>query len=298
MKYKNVYFVVDIEGVAGVVFYEYQTQDMSMLNYELLHRNRVLMTEEMNAAARGAFEAGAEKVVVLDNHGIGYNIMPELIDERIELIHGRSGQRLMLGMQRPDIEEMDALILLGMHAKAGTVNGCTPHSLLYTETADGEVYKLSEAGASMAIAGDAGIPALFISGDKATIEDAIGLVPEMKYVTTKKHYASQIARTISPLLSRKLIHAGVKEALTKSNAKPFRIKGPCSVRVADRNPDALWPEKAEKCKTFTEALSSALRNVPWYKPVDRIDDGWRYPDRTYPIPDTEWNIFPEKKKKK
>lgn len=297
MKYKNVYVVVDIEGVAGLVFYEYRNQDMSMLNYELLHRNRVLMTEEVNAAARGAFEAGAEKVVVLDHHGAGYNIMPELIDERIELIHGRSEQHFSMGLHHPDIEEADALILLGMHAKAGTVNGCTPHSLLYTETNEGKVYKLSEASMSMALAGDCGIPCLFIAGDKATVEDTLELVPDMKYVITKKHYASQVARTISPVLSRKLIQAGVRDALKNSKVKPFMIKGPCTVRIGDRNPDVLWPEKPVKCKTFTDALTSTLRNVPWYKPIDKIDDGWRYPDRTHPVPDTEWNI-PAKKKKK
>ena len=297
MKYKNVYVVVDIEGVAGMVFYEYRNQDMSMLNYELLHRNRVLMTEEVNAAARGAFEAGAEKVVVLDHHGVGYNIMPELIDERIELIHGRSEQHFSMGLHHPDIEEADALILLGMHAKAGTVNGCTPHSLLYTKTDEGKIYKLSEASMSMALAGDCGIPSLFIAGDKATVEDVLELVPDMKYVITKKHYASQVARTISPVLSRKLIQAGVRDALKNSKVKPFIIKGPCSVRIGDRNPDVLWPEKPEKCKTFTDALTSTLHNVPWYKPIDKIDDGWRYPDRTHPVPDSEWNI-PAKKKKK
>lgn len=296
MKYKNVYIVVDIEGVAGLVFYEHRTPEMSMLNYELLHRNRLLMTEEVNAAARGAFEAGAEKVLVLDHHGAGYNIMPELMDERIELIHGRSEQHFSMGLHHPDMEDADALLLLGMHAKAGTVHGCTPHSLIYTETASGKIYKLSEATMSMAIAGDCGIPCLFIAGDKAAVEDALELVPEMKSVITKKHYASQVARTISPVLSRKLIQAGVKVALKNSKAKPFKIKGPCSVRIADRNPDVLWPEKTEKCRTFTDALTSALRNVPWYKPIEKIDDGWRYPDRTYPVPDTEWNIPPKKKK--
>ncbi|OGV48393.1 MAG: hypothetical protein A2017_21290 [Lentisphaerae bacterium GWF2_44_16] len=298
MKHKSVYIVVDIEGIAGVVFYEYRSKEMSMLNYELLHRNRVLMTEEVNAAARGAFEGGAEKVLVLDHHGAGYNIMPELIDERIELIHGRSEQHFTMGMHHPDMEETDALILLGMHAKAGTVNGSTPHSLLYTKTDGGEIYKLSEATMSMALAGDCGIPCLFIAGDKATVEDALELSPKMKYVITKKHFASQVARTIAPALSRKLIQKGVKEALKNTTLKPFIIKGPCTIRIGDRNPDVLWPEKPEKRNTFTEALDSTIRNVPWYKPIDKIDDGWRYPDRTHPVPDTEWNIPKKKSVKK
>ena len=82
----NVYIVADVEGVAGVVFYEHRHLQMSMLNYEVLHRNRVLLTEEVNAAARGAFDAGADSVVVHDHHGFGYTILPDLIDKRLELI--------------------------------------------------------------------------------------------------------------------------------------------------------------------------------------------------------------------
>lgn len=187
MKYKNVYIVADVEGVAGLVFYEYRGKNMSMLNYELLQRNRMLLTEEVNAAARGAFEAGAERVVVHDHHGCGYTIIPEVMDERLELIHGRCDQHVSMGMRHPDIDKgFDALILIGMHSKAGTFAGCTPHSLIYTETDEGKIYKLSEATMSMAIAGDCGIPCIFIAGDKATVEDALHCCPDMKYVNTKK----------------------------------------------------------------------------------------------------------------
>jgi len=291
MAFKNIYIVADVEGIAGLAFYEYRDKDMSMLNYELLHRNRMLLTEEVNAACRGAFDAGAEKVVVHDCHGDGYTLIPELLDERLELIHGRADQHFSMGLPHPDLEDgFDAMVLIGMHAKAGTVNGCTPHSLLYTETSQGKVYELSEATMSMAIAGDCGIPCIFIAADKATVEDALALNRELKYVITKKNYASQVTRTISPVLSRKRIYSEINNALKCSNSKPFVITGPCSVRIADRNPAALWPEKPELCASFTEALVSTLHNVPWYEPIEEIDDGWRYPDRSHPEPCSKWNM--------
>jgi len=294
MKHKSLYIVTDIEGVAGVVFYEYRNKDMSMLNHELLHRNRVLLTEEVNAATRGAFEAGAEKVIVHDNHGEGYNIMPELMDERIELIHGRAEQHFSMGMPHPDLDDcIDAVMLLGVHAKAGVINGCTPHSLFHTETDRGDIYDLSEAATSMSLAGDCGIPCIFIAGDKAAVEDAVLLNQSLKYVITKKHYASQVARTISPVLSRNLIYLGVIDAMKNSDSKLFTIKRPCTIRIADRNPSALWPLKPEKCNTFTEALNYTLRKVPWYKPIDKIDDGWRYPDSMHQSPESEWNTNPQ-----
>lgn len=289
--YKNVYIVADVEGVAGLVFYEFWDKEMSLLNHELLHRNRVLLTEEVNAAARGAFAAGAEKVVVHDHHGAGYTIIPELMDERLELIHGRNEQHIFMGSSHPDLDQgFDALVLIGMHAKAGTVAGCTPHSYIYVETEAGKTYALSEATMSMAVAGDCGIPCAFIAGDRATVEDALTLSPGMDCLATKKNYASQLTRTISPILSRKLIEAGVQEALLKGGLLPFKIFGPCTVRIGDRNPQVLWPDKPEKCPTFTAALSSTLQNVPWYKPVTAIDDGWRFPDRRQAMPPTQWNV--------
>jgi len=291
----NVYIVADIEGVAGVVFYEHRHANMSTLNYALLHRNRVLLTEEVNAAARGAFAAGAELVVVYDHHAEGYTIMPELLEERIELIHGRADHTLTMSTPHPDLDQsFQALVLVGMHARAGTKNGCTPHSLICVTTVKGQTYELSEATMSMAIAGDVGVPCAFVSGDQSLVEEALQYNPNMESVITKKHYASQLARTKSPLLSRKLISAAVRKGLANlSKMSPFKIQGPCSVQIADRNPAARWPEKPNMLPTFTEALQDTLRNVPWYKPVERIDDGWRWPDRTQPspTPGDKWNLW-------
>ena len=292
----NVYMVTDIEGVAGVVFYEHRHAQMSLLNHDLLHRNRLLLTEEVNSAVRGALEAGADSVVIHDHHGGGYNIFPEALHPDAELIHGRNEHTLALGSRHPDLDEsVDALVLLGMHAKAGTVAGCTPHSLICVHDGQGRDHELSEATMSMACAGDLGVPCVFIAGDRATVEDALALVPQMSHVMTKRHYASQLARTRSPVRSRELIQAGVREGLAGREAiAPFRIPGPCTVRVADRNPNVRWPEHPNARASFTEALNDTLCNVPWYKPVTKIDDGWRWPDRTTPsqTPNDVWNYLP------
>jgi len=289
----NVYMVADVEGVGGVVFYEHRHAEMTALNYELLHRNRELLTEEVNAAAHGAFDAGADTVVVHDHHGPGYTILPDRIDRRLELIHGRPEQYMTLGAHHPDLDDsVDALVLLGMHAKAGTCDGCTPHSLICVTDAKGVAYELSEATMSIAYAGDFGVPCVFTAGDRATVDDALELVPSMGCVRTKSHYASQVARTKSPLLCRELIQAGVCTALERlDEASPLRLPGPCTVQIADRNPEVRWPQEPASGDTFSAALGAALANVPWYKPVTAIDDGWRYPDRMQPsvTPNDRWN---------
>ena len=290
----NVYIVADIEGVAGVVFYEnLDFKGLSPMGYELLHRNRELLTEEVNAAACGALDAGAETVVVHDHHGHGYTILPERMDKRLELIHGRPQQGLDLGLHHPDLDEsIDALVLVGMHAKAGTLEGATPHSLICVRDGNGQTYELSEATMSMAYAGHYGVPSVCLSGDRATVLDALSHVPEMESVETKRHYASQLARTKSPELSRELIRTATRSGIERrGEIKPFVIPGVCTVQIADRNPAARWPKQPAEGEDYVTALRKALQTVPWYKPVDGIDDGWRYPDRTQPAktPNDAWN---------
>jgi hypothetical protein len=48
MKFKNIYSIADVEGVAGLTFYECWDNDMSMLNYELLHRQQVSPPSKWN----------------------------------------------------------------------------------------------------------------------------------------------------------------------------------------------------------------------------------------------------------
>jgi D-aminopeptidase len=52
---------------------------------------RLLYTEELDAAARGAFAAGATEVVLMDCHGAGgersfNSLVPEAIDARAEFV--------------------------------------------------------------------------------------------------------------------------------------------------------------------------------------------------------------------
>jgi D-amino peptidase len=292
----KVYIIADVEAVAGVVFYEHRHAAMSHLNFDVLARNRRLITEEVNAAARGAFKAGATRVIAHDHHGLGYTIMPDLIDERLELIHGRNEHTVTMATRHPELDaDTAAVVLIGMHAKAGTDPGCTPHSLIHVETDSGKVYELSEATMSMAFAGDVNVPTVFLAGDEATVTDAKQCTGgHYETVITKTHYGAQLARTIAPARSRKLIEAGVEKAvLRRDEIKPFKIDGPCRVRIADRNPKALWPKQPNTKATYTAAIMDTFRTVPWYKPIEQVDDGWRYPDRPQPddadTPRNRWN---------
>ncbi|MCY0903124.1 MAG: M55 family metallopeptidase [Firmicutes bacterium] len=76
---------VDLEGIAGVPGRE----DImpGNVNYERFRRQT---TQEANAAVDGAFDAGADSVVVNDSHGRMRNLLYEELDPRAELISGHN----------------------------------------------------------------------------------------------------------------------------------------------------------------------------------------------------------------
>jgi D-amino peptidase len=74
---------VDMEGITGVVTWNHV--DPSHAEYQ---RFRRLMTQDVNAAIRGAFEGGATDVVVTDGHWNSDNILIEELDTRARLNSG------------------------------------------------------------------------------------------------------------------------------------------------------------------------------------------------------------------
>ena len=83
----RVLIMSDMEGVAGIVKSAQVTGGDSVAFQE----GRVLYTEEINAAVRGAKAAGATEIVVMDNHGAGEeysfnSLVPELLDPDCEYV--------------------------------------------------------------------------------------------------------------------------------------------------------------------------------------------------------------------
>lgn len=70
----KIYVQTDIEGVAGFCFRENRANP-SEENVRHRYRMYQLLTDEVNAAVRAAFDSGADEVIVNDNHGSGYNIL-------------------------------------------------------------------------------------------------------------------------------------------------------------------------------------------------------------------------------
>ncbi|MGD8473270.1 MAG: M55 family metallopeptidase, partial [Anaerolineae bacterium] len=79
----KILIAADMEGITGVVHWD--QVDSSHKEYE---RFRKLMTGDVNAAIEGAYEGGAEEVIVSDGHGGARNILVEEMDARARLNSG------------------------------------------------------------------------------------------------------------------------------------------------------------------------------------------------------------------
>src|SRR5512139_3697983 len=79
----KILIAVDMEGITGVTTWEQVTPGQA--EYA---RFRRLMTQDVNAAIRGAFDAGADEIIVADGHNLGRNILLEELDPRARLNSG------------------------------------------------------------------------------------------------------------------------------------------------------------------------------------------------------------------
>lgn len=223
----------DMEGITGVVAWDQVDPDHAEYS-----RFRRLMTEDVNAAIRGAFAGGASEVVVSDGHHHGRNILIEALDPRARLNSGSPSELSMIeGIQHG----VDAVLLVGYHAAAGTLNAILCH------TWTGEVTNLwlnghpvGEIGLSAAVCGHFDAPVLMIAGDGAACNEAAALLPGIETAVVKTASRRYAAECLPPAQSQALIEAAAKTAVEQfargTSPQPLRMDTPVRVRIEFDHP--------------------------------------------------------------
>ena len=180
----------DIEGVAGVFNLE-QTRPGNG-EYE---RARRWMTEEANAAIRGAFEGGATEVVVNDSHGSFRNLLVEALHPRAQYFLGKPRY---LGMMAGLETGCDAVMMLGYHSQAQGrgVLAHTINSFAFARVEiNGETF--GEAALYGGLAAEMGVPVIFGSGDDQFIAENKQRFPDAQWVQTKVAYGHSSGLSLS-----------------------------------------------------------------------------------------------------
>jgi D-amino peptidase len=218
---------VDMEGIAGVV----HPDDVRPGGGEY-ERNRKLLTAEANAAVRGAFayEASAQ-VLVTEAHAAFRNLLPEQLDRRAELLRGTPKPG---GMMAGIAEDMDAVLFIGYHGKAGTPRSVMAHTIASRFVADVRCNgrSLGELGLNAALAAHHGVAPVLVTGDDTVAAEAADAVPGMHSVVVKHALGTRAAALLHPDEACDRIQNEVPRALAdRAAVRALRFDGPVLLEV-------------------------------------------------------------------
>jgi D-amino peptidase len=227
----KVYISADMEGIGGVSTWQVQAAPGAP-EYE---KSRRLMTLEVNSAVSGAFDAGATDVLVSDSHWSAQNIDIEALDPRARLV--RAFPRPLEMMQGID-NTFDAVVFIGYHASEGTPSAILSHTISSARILELKLNDTAvpEAGLNAAIAGEVGVPVVFLSGDQATGRQARELLGPIGTVAVKQATGFYSATMLNPGECQRLIHEGVKRAVVgRKEMKPYRLTHPVKLELTFKN---------------------------------------------------------------
>jgi D-amino peptidase len=217
---KSVFVVTDGEGVAGICRQE-QTEPTD-------NELRQLLTGEVNAAVDGFLAGGADEVVVWDGHDSSRTLSATTIHDRAKLVIGNIGPLMTFD------RGYAAVAFVGQHSKAGVRAGIMAHSYsslgIQNMLLNGK--PVGEIEVTAALAGNFGIPVIFLSGDQAAARELHDIVPDAVTAEVKEGLARYSCITLSAAAARDLIRERATEAARKiGSIRPYRIAGPVTLQI-------------------------------------------------------------------
>jgi D-amino peptidase len=242
----KVYVVADFEGVSGVdgydIFNPSLPGDVAMKTARVQY-----WVEDLNAAVLGAVAAGAEEIVILDNHSSGRTIPLGQLVGPARLVHGSARPTWL-----PLLDStFDALVFIGQHAMANTRNGhlCHTYSRQRIDKVVLNGREIGEIGLAAGIAGCYGVPLAFLSGDDKAVAEARDLVPMLAAAAVKFGLSTDSCASLPRDEAVRLIKDGVELALKdKPSEQTAMFEPPLELSVEYR-----WPE------SWRAAAKSILR---------------------------------------
>jgi D-amino peptidase len=224
----KILIAADMEGISGVVHWDHVDE-----KHKEYARFRRLMTADVNAAIRGAFDGGASEIIVADGHGTARNILVEELDPRARL---NSGSPSPLAMVQGAQTGIDAAIFIGYHARVGTENGILDH------TWSGAVANLwlngravGEIGVNAAVCGHFGAAVILVSGDQSACGEARELLGAIETVEVKQATGRMAAECLPPEVAQQQIYEAAQRAVGRLGAgqavAPFHNEPPITMAV-------------------------------------------------------------------
>jgi D-amino peptidase len=261
----KILIATDMEGITGVTTWEQVTPGHAEYT-----RFRKQMTEDVNAAIRGAYEAGADEVIVADGHWNGSNILIEELDVRAKL---NTGSPSPFSMMQGIDESVDGVMFIGYHARNGSPNAILDHTWSSRTVANVWLNDVltGEYGLNAAVAGHFGVPVIMVSGDQTACSQVAELLGGVETAIVKQALGRYAAECLSPEITRATICGSAQQALerlaTGHIPDPFVLDLPITVTIefftsdmADRASLIPFTKRAGTRVSFTaQEMTSAYR---------------------------------------
>ncbi len=215
-----------MEGATGIAM-----KDQCRKGSPYYQEGRRLLTHDVNAVIAGAFDGGAEEVIVADMHNGSFNLIHEELDRRAEVLYGVPHR----GPRFPALtDDVDAMMLVAYHARAGTKAAVLDHTMssrtIQRITVNG--IEIGETGIEAGLAGAVGVPVVFVSGDDKVCGELSELLGPIAAISVKKGLARERALCLSQEKTEKLLREGASRALSLcGRIKPLIFDQPVEVVV-------------------------------------------------------------------
>ncbi|MFG2603071.1 M55 family metallopeptidase [Streptomyces sp. NPDC048514] len=215
----------DMEGATGVTW----PADV-LPGTPQWERCRSMFTSDVNAAAEGFFDGGADQVLVNEAHWSMRNLLLERLDDRVEMLTGRHKTLSMVeGVQHGDV---DGIAFVGYHGGAG-MEGVLAHTYLANQITGVwlDDVRASEGLLNAHVVAEYGVPVVLVTGDDVACEDALGYAPEALKVAVKDHVSRYAAVCRTPARTAADIRSAAKEAAQLAVRHEPAQAGPFTVAV-------------------------------------------------------------------
>ncbi len=224
MKY---FILTDIEGAAGVdSFSQTRTHDETAKGAAMSQ-----LAREVNACIEGIHTLHPDaEVAVWDGHGTGGLRSQDIV----------GGTYLREGKPYYQLEGFEAMLFVGQHAMAGTAFAPLAHTYSSKSIA---YYRLNgvfigEFGARALVAGEQGVPTIFLAGDDKAALEAKMFIPAIETVSVKTGEGLEAAvHDASAEACRKVREGTVRALQRAAEIRPFTgIRPPYTLEIRYLDP--------------------------------------------------------------
>jgi D-amino peptidase len=189
----------------------------------------VEMSRDVNAVVKALFAAGITQVTVKDFHRTAYNLLPELIDPRAQVVSGYK-RGPVPGIGHPD--KAETVMFLGMHAASGT-EGFMAHTLssrISRLNVNGRV--LAEVELFSASLAPFGVRPIFFSGCPVACGQAKEVIAGIHTYPIDKSPGREPFDADS---WRSGLATSAVESINNSAAEPYALQGPIKAVLTMRD---------------------------------------------------------------